>query len=70
MVHWEQGLDEDCKRVRMTQRDLDPKSREPRDLLIEMQGRRQTVVAINIGLTVLYWRVGKHVHLEVAERSA
>jgi hypothetical protein len=54
----------------MTQRDLDPKSREPRDLLIEMQGRRQTVVAINIGLTVLYWRVGKHVHLEVAERSA
>jgi len=27
--------------------------------------RRQTAVAVNIGLTVLYWRVGKGIHLEV-----
>jgi hypothetical protein len=56
----------------MTQTDLDPKSRAPRELLIEIptlieEARRQTAVAVNIGLTVLYWRVGKRIHLEVLD---
>jgi len=46
-------------------------------LLIEIrtlieEARRQTVVAVNLGLTILYWRVGKRNHLEVlgSERAA
>lgn len=61
----------------MTQPELDLKGREPRELLIEIRGlieeaRRQTAIAVNIGLTVLYWRVGKRIHLEVlgSERAA
>jgi hypothetical protein len=61
----------------MTQTDLDLKSQEPHKLLIEIrtlieEARRQTAAAVNIGLTVLYWRVGKRIHLEVldSERAA
>ena len=59
------------------QQDLDLKSREPHELLIEIRAmieaaRRQTAIAVNIGLTVLYWRVGTRIHLEVlgSERAA
>ena len=59
------------------QRDLGLKSRDPHELLIEIRAmieaaRRQTAVAVNIGLTVLYWRVGTRIHLEVlgSERAA
>jgi hypothetical protein len=43
----------------MRQRDLDLKSQEPDKLLIEIrtlieEARRQTAVAVNIGLTLLY----------------
>jgi predicted nuclease of restriction endonuclease-like (RecB) superfamily len=36
------------------------------------EARRQTAVAVNAGLTLLYWRVGKRIHLEVlgSERAA
>jgi hypothetical protein len=61
----------------MMQQDLDLKSRDPHELLIEIRAmieaaRRQTAVAVNIGLTVLYWRVGTRIHLEVlgSERAA
>jgi predicted nuclease of restriction endonuclease-like (RecB) superfamily len=61
----------------MTQRDLDLKSQEPRKLLIEIralieEARRQTAVAVNIGLTLLYWRIGSRIHREVlgSERGA
>jgi hypothetical protein len=61
----------------MTQRDLDLKSQEPRKLLIEIrtlieEARRQTAVAVNIGLTLLYWRIGRRIHHEVlgCERAA
>jgi DUF1016 N-terminal domain len=61
----------------MTQRDLDLKSQEPRKLLIEIrtlieEARRQTAVAVNIGLTLLYWRIGRRIHHEVlgSERAA
>jgi len=41
-------------------------------LLIEIrtlieEARRQTAAAVNIGLTVLYWRVGKRIHPEVLD---
>jgi predicted nuclease of restriction endonuclease-like (RecB) superfamily len=61
----------------MRQRDLDLKSQEPRELLIEIrtlieEARRQTAVAVNIGLTLLYWRIGRRIHREVlgSERAA
>src|SRR5882672_7956762 len=61
----------------MTQTDLDRKSRAPRELLIEIrtlieEARRQTAAAVNIGLTVLYWRVGRRIRREVldSERAA
>jgi predicted nuclease of restriction endonuclease-like (RecB) superfamily len=61
----------------MTQPDLDLKSQEPRKLLIEIrtlieEARRQTAVAVNIGLTLLYWRIGRRIHHEVlgSERAA
>ncbi len=43
----------------MTQPELDLKGQEPRELVIEIRGlieeaRRQTDIAVNIGLTVLY----------------
>jgi hypothetical protein len=55
----------------MRQRDLDLKSQEPDKLLIE-EARRQTAVAVNIGLTLLYWRIGRRIHREVlgSERAA
>jgi DUF1016 N-terminal domain len=61
----------------MRQRDLDLKSQEPDKLLIEIrtlieEARRQTAVAVNIGLTLLYWRIGRLIHREVlgSERAA
>lgn len=61
----------------MTRVDLDLKGRESRELLIEIrrlikEARRQTTVAINIGLTTLYWRVGKRIQQEIlgSERAA
>jgi hypothetical protein len=61
----------------MPQRDLDPKGQESRKLLIEIrtlieEARRQTAVAVNIGLTLLYWRIGRRIHHEVlgSERAA
>jgi hypothetical protein len=29
------------------------------------EARRQTAAAVNVGLTLLYWRVGRRIHLEV-----
>jgi predicted nuclease of restriction endonuclease-like (RecB) superfamily len=54
--------------------ELEPKSRElVADIraLIE-EARRQTAAAVNIGLTLLYWRIGKRIQLEVlgSERAA
>ena len=39
--------------------------------LIE-EARRQTAVAVNMALTLLYWRIGKRIHHEVlgSERAA
>ncbi len=39
--------------------------------LIE-EGRRQTALAVNMGLTLLYWRVGQRIHTELlgSERAA
>jgi predicted nuclease of restriction endonuclease-like (RecB) superfamily len=61
----------------MTRADLDLKGRESRELLIEIrrlieEARRQTTVAVNIGLTALYWRVGKRIQQEIlgSERAA
>lgn len=36
------------------------------------QARRQTTVAVNRGLTLLYWRIGQRIHREVlgSERAA
>ena len=36
------------------------------------EARRQTTVAVNMGLTLLYWRIGQHIHREVlgSERAA
>jgi hypothetical protein len=44
--------------------DLELKAGEPRELLLEIralieEARRQTAVAVNMGLTVLYCRIGK-----------
>jgi len=54
--------------------DLEPKSTE---LLAEIrtliaEARSQAAAAVNIGLTLLYWRIGKRIHLEVlgSERAA
>jgi predicted nuclease of restriction endonuclease-like (RecB) superfamily len=61
----------------MTRVDLDLKGRESRELLIEIrrlieEARRQTTVAVNIGLTTLYWRIGKRIQQEIlgSERAA
>ena len=61
----------------MRQRDLDLKSQEPDKLLIEIrtlieEARRQIAVAVNIGLTLLYWRIGRRIHRDVlgSERAA
>ena len=36
------------------------------------EARRQTTVAVNMGLTLLYWRIGQRIHREVlgSERAA
>jgi hypothetical protein len=43
-------------------------------LLIEIralieQACRQTAATVNMGLTLLYWRIGRRIHLEVLERE-
>jgi hypothetical protein len=44
--------------------------RDVRQLITD--ARRQTAVAVNMGLTVLYWRIGKRLSVEVlrSERAA
>jgi predicted nuclease of restriction endonuclease-like (RecB) superfamily len=61
----------------MTEQDLKLKGRAPREMLIEIralieEARRQTAVAVNMALTLLYWRIGKRLHQEVlgSERAA
>jgi DUF1016 N-terminal domain len=61
----------------MPQRDLDLKGQESGKLLIEIrilieEARRQTAVAVNIGLALLYWHIGRRIHREVlgSERAA
>jgi hypothetical protein len=61
----------------MPQRDLDLIGQESPKLLIEIRtliegARRQTAVAVNIGLTLLYRRIGRPIHREVlgSERAA
>ena len=62
----------------MTEPDLESKGRESRELLIEIrslieEARRQTAAAVNIGLTALYWRIGrfwKRIELLTASRSS
>jgi hypothetical protein len=54
----------------MMQRDLDLKSPEPRRLLIQTrtlieEAHRPTFVAVNIGLTLLYWSIGTRIQLEL-----
>ena len=57
--------------------ELEPIHFPPAELLADIrrliaEARRQTAVAVNVGLTILYWRVGKRIHLEVlgSERAA
>ena len=58
----------------MTRSDLFPPSqellRDVRTLIVE--ARRQTIAAVNVSLTLLYWRIGKRVSQEVlgGERAA
>jgi hypothetical protein len=61
----------------MTEQNLKLKGRDPRELLIEIralieEARRQTAVAVNMALTLLYWSIGKRLHQEVlgSERAA
>jgi predicted nuclease of restriction endonuclease-like (RecB) superfamily len=61
----------------MTEQDLKLKGRDPRELLIEIralieEARHQTAIAVNMALTLLYWRIGRRIHLEVlgSERAA
>lgn len=49
---------------------LESKQLLPTELLADVrnliaEARRQTAVAVNMGLTLLYWRIGKRVHQEV-----
>ena len=57
--------------------ELEPTHSPPAQLLGDIrrliaEARRQTAAAVNVGLTLLYWRVGKRIHLEVlgSERAA
>jgi uncharacterized protein DUF1016 len=57
--------------------ELEPIDFPPAELLADIrrliaEARRQTATAVNVGLTLLYWRVGKCIHLEVlgSERAA
>ena len=61
----------------MPQRDLDLKGQEipqvvGRDPYLIEEARRKTAVAVNIGLTLLYWRIGRRIHRDVrdSERAA
>jgi hypothetical protein len=57
--------------------ELEPTFVPPGELLADIraliaEARRQTTVAVNMGLTLLYWRVGQRIHREVlgSERAA
>ena len=57
--------------------ELEPTSFPPGELLADIraliaEARRQTTVAVNMGLTLLYWRIGQRIHREVlgSERAA
>ena len=54
----------------MCSSDLAEILRDVRQLISNAQ--RQTAVAVNMGLTVLYWRIGKRLSVEVlrSERAA
>ncbi len=57
--------------------ELEPTYFPPGELLADIraliaEARRQTTVAVNMGLTLLYWRIGQRIHREVlgGERAA
>jgi predicted nuclease of restriction endonuclease-like (RecB) superfamily len=57
--------------------ELEPTYFPPGELLADIralivEARRQTTVAVNMGLTLLYWRIGQRIHREVlgSERAA
>ena len=57
--------------------ELEPTSLPPGELLADIraliaEARRQTTVAVNMGLTLLDWRIGQRIHREVlgSERAA
>jgi hypothetical protein len=57
--------------------ELEPTYFSPGELLADIraliaEARRQTTVAVNMGLTLLYWRIGQRIHREVlgSERAA
>jgi predicted nuclease of restriction endonuclease-like (RecB) superfamily len=57
--------------------ELEPTFVPPGELLADIraliaEARRQTTVAVNMGLTLLYWRIGQRIHREVlgSERAA
>src|ERR1700721_834507 len=61
----------------MAMSELEPTSFPPGELLADIraliaEARRQTTVAVNMGLTLLYWRIGQRIHREVlgSERAA
>jgi hypothetical protein len=54
----------------MTMSELEPTFVPPCELLADIRApiaedRRQTTVAVNMGLTLLYWRIGQRIHREV-----
>jgi predicted nuclease of restriction endonuclease-like (RecB) superfamily len=61
----------------MTKPEMELRGGESRELLIEIrslieEARRQTAAAVNIGLTALYWQIGKRIQQKVLgnERAA
>jgi hypothetical protein len=54
----------------MAKTELEVNPRSSRDLIKEIRSlivdaRRQTAVAVNVGLTALYWRIGNRILREV-----
>ena len=50
--------------------ELEPRPLEPSQLVADIRGliaaaRRQSAVAVNMGLTLLYWRIGRRIQREV-----
>jgi hypothetical protein len=50
----------------------DPRVVEAENRVLIEEARRQTAIAVNMALTLLYWRIGRRIHLEVlgSERAA